>query len=546
PMIIIGSVVMSLNGVLLGLVITQTKFSIMMTGMGIISLAGVVVNNAIVLIDYIDRMKSEGFAIKDALVRAGMVRFRPVILTAVTTVLGMTPMAIGVSIDFKRFALDIGSEDALWWGPMAQAVIFGLLFATGLTLILVPVMYYLQEKYMRRIYRKWARRKVKAKAAAVLILAATLCVLPVNAASMEPDDSSAGSEAGETDSTLVPVPRDTSRPVITLTEAKKMALAGNPGIKTLRERLKQANYLVSKAWSILLPTLDANASWTRNDSEIAFGAPGENGEIIETVIQEKNSTHYGVNASITVFNARAYPLLKYAYQNVDFTDLSAGHAENELLVAVVRAYYQVEAANRAVDVAKESLRNAEEFLKLSLGLNSVGQATRIDVLRAESQMIDARNLLLNSKDAVEVSKTALAALIDFTGAFDIASPGVYEPVSTNLDELLEKAWFQRKDLESERIKVQMNERLRQDILCQWIPRLSVNYGWQWNSSSGFGGDNDSWNVELSAYWSILEGGARRADYLNQKSEILIAQNNLKQLELDIHQEIDTNLQNLNR
>ncbi len=145
PAIILGSVVMSMMGVLLGLMITQNKFGIIMTGMGVISLAGVVVNNAIVLIDYTNQLVDKaGMKAYDALVRAGLVRFRPVLLTAITTILGMTPMALGIGIDFTTLTLDTGSSSVEWWGPMAQAVIFGLSFATILTLVLVPVMYILQ------------------------------------------------------------------------------------------------------------------------------------------------------------------------------------------------------------------------------------------------------------------------------------------------------------------------------------------------------------------------------------------------------------------
>ena len=147
PFIILFSVVMSLIGVFLGLLITQNKFGIMMTGMGVISLAGVVVNNAIVLIDYTNQLREKhGFSLRDSLLRAGMVRFRPVLLTAVTTALGMLPMALGVSIDFTSLSVDIGASSGEWWGPMARAVIFGLLFATVLTLVLIPVMYQLQEQ----------------------------------------------------------------------------------------------------------------------------------------------------------------------------------------------------------------------------------------------------------------------------------------------------------------------------------------------------------------------------------------------------------------
>ncbi len=131
-----------------------------MTGVGVISLAGVVVNNAIVMIDYIDILRTrDKMSVYDALVEGGRVRFRPVILTAITTTLGLIPLGIGFNLDFITLIghpaeffsniglyLYMGGEQAAWWSPMAIAVITGLLFATLLTLILVPVMYYAIEK----------------------------------------------------------------------------------------------------------------------------------------------------------------------------------------------------------------------------------------------------------------------------------------------------------------------------------------------------------------------------------------------------------------
>jgi CzcA family heavy metal efflux pump len=151
PMIIMTSVLMSLIGVFMGLLVTGTAFGIIMTGIGVISLAGVVVNNAIVLIDYYKQLLARGTPSREALVRAGLTRFRPVMLTAITTLLGLLPMATGVSFDFKKFAWEIGSESSQWWGPMAVAVIFGLGLATLLTLVLVPVLcsldYSLRERF---------------------------------------------------------------------------------------------------------------------------------------------------------------------------------------------------------------------------------------------------------------------------------------------------------------------------------------------------------------------------------------------------------------
>jgi len=123
------------------LILTMTNFGIIMTGIGVISLAGVVVNNAIVLIDYINQLRRQGMELYEALLRAGLVRFRPVMLTAITTILGLLPMAVGVSFDFRNLSVIVGGASAQWWGPMAVAVIFGLAIATLLTLIVVPVLY---------------------------------------------------------------------------------------------------------------------------------------------------------------------------------------------------------------------------------------------------------------------------------------------------------------------------------------------------------------------------------------------------------------------
>ncbi len=148
PVIILTSVVMSTAGVALGLLVFRMPFGIIMTGVGIISLAGIVVNNAIVLIDYVEILRTrDGLGRREALVRGGTVRFRPVILTAVTTALGLIPLAIGLNFDFyglfSRLEPEFywGGEQAAMWGPMAIAVIIGILFATFLTLILVPVLY---------------------------------------------------------------------------------------------------------------------------------------------------------------------------------------------------------------------------------------------------------------------------------------------------------------------------------------------------------------------------------------------------------------------
>ena len=145
PIIIMTSIILSLGGAFLGLYILRLPFSITMSGMGIISLAGIVVNNAIVLIDYTNKLRQRGMPFNDAIVSAGATRLRPVLLTAITTMLGLLPMVTGISIDFHHFAISWSSESALYWRSMAVVVIFGLMISTILTLVVVPTLYALIE-----------------------------------------------------------------------------------------------------------------------------------------------------------------------------------------------------------------------------------------------------------------------------------------------------------------------------------------------------------------------------------------------------------------
>jgi multidrug efflux pump len=176
PFIIIGSVVFSTAGVFFGIALFNMEFVIIMTGIGIISLAGVVVNNAIVLVDYTDylhdRKKRELDIHEDRLLdaagslaliqAAGETRFRPVILTAITTVLGLLPLAMGLNINLVTLMTDLrpqiyfGGDNAAFWSPMAWTVIFGLTVATFLTLVIVPSMYQIILSLRRKTMR-WLR-----------------------------------------------------------------------------------------------------------------------------------------------------------------------------------------------------------------------------------------------------------------------------------------------------------------------------------------------------------------------------------------------------
>ncbi|MFY9310550.1 MAG: efflux RND transporter permease subunit [Bacteroidia bacterium] len=156
PIIILSEILFSIIGVLIGTAIFKMNMSIVMTGVGIIALGGVVVRNGILLIEFAEMARKEGMSLYAATLEAGRTRMTPVILTATAAILGLIPLAVGLNIDFQAlFAtgnphIYLGGDSVVFWGPLSWTMIFGLAFATFLTLLLVPAMYLISERLKRK------------------------------------------------------------------------------------------------------------------------------------------------------------------------------------------------------------------------------------------------------------------------------------------------------------------------------------------------------------------------------------------------------------
>ena len=167
-LIIISEVIFSLIGVLLGYMIFGMTISIIMTGMGIVALAGIVVRNGILLVEFTDKLKEQGVRTRHAIIQGGLTRITPVVLTATATILGLIPLAIGMNINFATLLTDLnphlhfGGDNVMFFGPLSWTIIFGLTFATFLTLVLIPVMYsVIYTRSIKRQRRKLAKLRQK-------------------------------------------------------------------------------------------------------------------------------------------------------------------------------------------------------------------------------------------------------------------------------------------------------------------------------------------------------------------------------------------------
>jgi len=160
PLIILVEVLFSIIGVLLGISIFKMEMSIVMMGVGILALAGIVVRNGILLVEFADLMIDQGMEPLEAVLEAGRTRMTPVLLTATATMLGLIPLAVGLNLDFAKLLTEgnphlyFGGDNVAFWGPLAWTMIFGLIFATFLTLILVPSMYLIRIKVKNRLFKK--------------------------------------------------------------------------------------------------------------------------------------------------------------------------------------------------------------------------------------------------------------------------------------------------------------------------------------------------------------------------------------------------------
>ena len=156
PIIILSEIVLSVIGVLLGTAIFKMDMSIVMTGIGIVALAGIVVRNGILLVEFAEEERARGVGLYNAIVDAGRTRMTPVVLTATAAILGLIPLAVGLNIDFEGLLahgsphIHFGGDNVVFWGPLSWTMIFGLSFATFLTLLLVPAMYLIAERLKRK------------------------------------------------------------------------------------------------------------------------------------------------------------------------------------------------------------------------------------------------------------------------------------------------------------------------------------------------------------------------------------------------------------
>lgn len=347
-----------------------------------------------------------------------------------------------------------------------------------------------------------------------------------------------------------PPPAADNRRVISLLEAQQRAVEANPKLASIDETIRQADIAIYDAWTMLMPNLTGKASVIRNQHEVSIEMPSDmtdpNAPLTEYVIQELWTKNVGFDVNMILFNAQAIPLIKLAKDDYERKQLQAQINRNDIVFAVTAAYYQAYSMEEMIDVAKENLAMAEEFLRHAELLNKAGQATQIDVNRAEIQVVSAEKELGDAVDANRKAMITLRYLMNLREDFALAGPGDVSAVSTGLTELKERALEKRFEVPAAQAGVRMAERLRKYTLTKWIPVFDVTYSWSWASAGGFTGSNINWALIFGAKWDILLGGSRVTEYKVRESDKRLAENHVTEVMLAIEEEVEQSYQEIDK
>lgn len=526
PLIIMGSVVLSLIGVFLSLTIFQLPFGIIMTGIGVISLAGVVVNNAIVLIDFANQLRERGMPLKEAAVMAGMVRLRPVLLTASTTVLGLLPLVAGISLDFVNRSIVVGGRSVEMWGPMANVVSAGLFVSTLLILIVVPAVYVLGESLSARIQKFFLRGTAAAAAAAILVMLA-----PIVANAQEPDTKPETTPTFSTPETVQGVDIfsttkhdlsafqiEASR-TLTLDDSRKIVRENSLDIATLKTQITFADALVKQAWSTVYPSLTANANYVVNQEEIVadFGAPEGTPAI---VIQPKTSWNWVVSASARA-NFRALSLLPQAELQQEIAKNNIEVVAEQLDLAVVQSYYALLTTRRVMEIGKERLASAETLLKATEARRNAGTVTEFEVTRANLQVVQAQKDIEAARLNFQNIRVGMANLLQTPADFDVTETGV-QTDNLDLNTIRDAALKNRAQLLQSDLNTRFAQEQVREVFFQYLPVLSANFQYADQKDTALNSTDPQWTLAFGISWTIWDGGFREAA-LDQKQAALLAQ-----------------------
>lgn len=506
PITIMLTVPLAIVGVALGLVAAGKPVS-MPVMVGLVLLVGIVVNSSIILLEYVRRARADGRERRDALIDSVGVRFRPIMMTALSTIVGMIPLAGEWALGAERFS------------PLAIAVIGGLSAATLLTLIVMPVLYDIIDDLSVAVVRLLRRSPPNTRAGVVAM--ALVAALPGSARSQD---------------------------VVTIDVDQSVALAleHSPGLRAASAEVAAAEAVVGVAQSRFYPRVDVVGRYSRlseaKPGSLALpnmdGTPGASG----TSFGESITNSYLLRGQVVQPLFTGLSLLRareVSRGGADLADARRAEAEADVRAAVVEAYFRLFQARALVDVSQQSIALIERHRERLVELLEHGRATTLDVARVETRLSFARIQLLGEEDAERNARLSLLSLLGLPADADVVlseqpSPEV-TPALRQEDAALDAAVRSRPELETMRGAVQVAQSSVGLARASYWPQLNLVAGYTMAQPNEryvppVNEFNDSWDISVNLGWTAWAGGARRHQTEEAAQRAAAAEARLAQLE----------------
>jgi hydrophobic/amphiphilic exporter-1 (mainly G- bacteria), HAE1 family len=382
PFLIMLSLPLAIVGALLLLLVTGKNIG-MPAMIGVVMLMGLVTKNAILLVDYTNQLRREGLSVKDALLTAGPVRLRPIIMTTIAMILGMTPSAFG------------NGDGSEFRAPISIATIGGLFTSTLLTLVVVPVSYLLLDRVIVRV-KAWRQAPLPAWAKAAARVTGILVVIGLIGALL----SVASVFAAE--------------PPLTIDRAVQLAVSRNESLKVNQERLRESQAHVSEAKAAFLPSLNLNFLYTPTQAspllKIPAGVFGPNEQTFRANLTRENVMRFDISQPLYTGGrlSNAYAA-QAAGEETSRLDLE--RSRQALVLQVYESFYAALMNEQGVRVNEEGVTIAQKHLELAKARFEAGSAARLDVLRAEVELSNAKAKLIRARSETDVAYQRLRTVL---------------------------------------------------------------------------------------------------------------------------------------
>ncbi len=519
PFLIMISLPLALVGALLAILLTGKNLG-MPAMIGVVMLMGLVTKNAILLVDLTNQYVKEGMNVRDAILKAGPIRLRPILMTTIAMILGMLPsaMASGEGSEFRA--------------PISIATIGGLNTSTLLTLVVVPVAYLLLARMVERV-KSWRAQPSASVPQAVRVAGVVLLVAMVG---WLLSATSAFAQPNVVGTNLQVRPAETV--TLTFTQALERALSANEGLKVAKERVVETQARVQESKTNFLPQVSLGYNYLPSQRfpviRIPAGVFGPEEQTFQAAFSRENSMQLFINQPIYT-GGRLNSAYGITTSSLDASKLELDRTRQEIEYRVVETFYAALMNERGVAVADEQVRLTERQLELAKARFEGGTVARLDVLQAEVELANAKARRIQSRAQVDTSIQALRGVLSMPQTQVLKLEGsLDEPVVGQARAVLDSELPKRPDLQAYTARRHAAEYASNLAQSEWKPSLSFtgNMQYQQDGLNNFlSRDNQSYTFGLSVNVPLFAapGAAARRG---------IAQSQMRQAEHGLRYAID--------